>query len=122
MGKTLRDLSRAVVQSMAGKMREAGLLPVQVDWASRATVCERCPLRVIRCGVSYCGKPFLNQVSRQPDIDGCGCPTRVKAKSPSEHCPLNSHHRAATSTGKTCDCKWCSVALPPSLSGALNQR
>ena len=108
---TFRDLSRAAAKSAAARMREAGLLPVRVDWVRRATECERCPLRVIRCGVSYCGKPFLNQISRQPEVDGCGCPTRVKAKAPDEHCPLNSQNRAAAPTGKTCDCKWCDLIV-----------
>lgn len=106
---TFRDLSRAAVKSAASKMRSAGLLPVRVDWARRATVCERCPLRVIRCGVSYCGKPFLHQVSRRPDSDGCGCPTREKARSPEEHCPLNPQNRAAVTSPRACDCKWCSL-------------
>jgi hypothetical protein len=81
-------------------------------WAERAAACETCPLRVIRCGVSYCGQPFLEKVDRDPAIDGCGCPCHAKAKSPTEHCPLNRFNRAVETTAAGgCTCKWCETHL-----------
>jgi hypothetical protein len=105
---TFAQISRAAAKAAAAKLRSAGLLRESVNWASRATVCERCPLRVIKCGVSYCGKPFLQQVERDPVVDGCGCPTRAKARDPREHCPLNTTHQARREHG-ACDCKWCAL-------------
>jgi len=86
-----------------------GLLKTQVDWAARASVCEGCPLMRVKKGVSYCGTPYLQQIDRDLVTEGCGCPTRQKAKSPEEHCPIDSHHRAATQLGGNCTCKWCAV-------------
>jgi hypothetical protein len=83
-----------------------GLLPSRVDWMARAEICERCPLRAKEKGISYCGRPFLQQIDRDPVIDGCGCPTIAKAKDPSEHCPVNARHQPA-SRGSGCNCKWC---------------
>ena|SRR5947209_7717592 len=103
-----KALSRAAAKSAAAKLRRGGMLPVRLDWAKRAEICERCPLRVVSRGVSYCGKPFLRQVTREP-TDGCGCPTRDKAKAPGEHCPLNRSHAAADHS--VCDCKWCTGSL-----------
>lgn len=77
-------------------------------WAERAAVCEKCPNRVVSGTASYCGKPFLNQINRDPVIDGCGCPTREKAKDPTEHCPINTRHQAAIES-PACDCKWCAI-------------
>ena len=107
LGTSFRALSRAAAKSAAAKLRGAGLLPLRVDWAGRAQICERCPLRVIRKGISYCGNPFLDQIDRDPTTEGCGCPTRDKAKSPSEHCPLTTHNRPAHTTAGQCNCKWC---------------
>jgi hypothetical protein len=64
----------------------------------------------VRAGVSYCGTPFLDQPVRDEPIDGCGCPTRAKARDPDEHCPLDANHRAAVRDGSHCTCKWCVVA------------
>jgi hypothetical protein len=104
---TFATLSRAAAKSAAGRLRRLGLLPEAVDWARRATVCETCHLRTIRNGVSYCGPPLLHQITRDTAQDGCGCPTRAKAKAPQEHCPLNRRNGAATRSGAACDCKWC---------------
>jgi len=103
-------LSRAATKSASSRLRRLGLLPVKVDWVARATVCERCPLRVVQCGVSYCGTPFLRMPLRDPVVDGCGCPTREKARDPNEHCPLDAHHEKAIRTGDVCTCKWCALA------------
>ena len=103
-------LTRAATKSGASRLRQLGLLPVRVDWVARATVCERCPMRVVKCGVSYCGTPFLGMPVRDPLVDGCGCPTRAKAQDPEEHCPIDSRHRAPTDVTGECTCKWCSVA------------
>src|SRR5258708_38824896 len=105
---TFKVLSRAAAKSAASKLRRAGLLPVRVDWSQRAETCERCPLRVVRKGVSFCGRPFFEQVDRDNATDGCGCPTHEKAKDPGEHCPLNTRHQPAVS-GSNCDCKWCGL-------------
>lgn len=102
-------LSRAAAKSAASRLRQFGILPESVDWARRAAVCETCHLRTIRAGVSYCGQPLLQQISRDPQ-DGCGCPTRAKAKSPDEHCPLDRSNQPAVQSGDRCTCKWCSPA------------
>jgi hypothetical protein len=103
-------LSRAAAKSAAAKFRSLRLVPVRVNWPARASVCERCPMRVISGKVSYCGTPFLRKVVRDPQIDGCGCPTIAKAKDPKEHCPLNVRNEPARSVDGACDCKWCARA------------
>ena len=103
-------LTRAAAKSAASRLRSLGLLKTQSDWTARAMVCERCPLRVVRGGVSYCGTPFLDEPLRDAATDGCGCPTKAKARDPNEHCPLDARHRpAVTSPAGGCTCKWCSA-------------
>ncbi len=80
---------------------------MRVDWVARATACERCPLRVVKCGVSYCGTPFAGMPVRDPGIDGCGCPTREKARDGAEHCPIDTSHQPARTIDGDCTCKWC---------------
>jgi hypothetical protein len=108
-GSRLATLSRAAAKSAASRLRRLGLLPQAANWAARAALCERCPLRVIRGGRSYCGEPFLSRIAREP-TDGCGCPTHAKAKDAAEHCPLDAGHRPAASDGDRCSCKWCALA------------
>jgi hypothetical protein len=79
------------------------------NWALRAEICSRCPLSVSQCGKLYCGKPFLRQIDRHEPTEGCGCPVKLKAKDPDEHCPRNAHYDAS-SKDEACDCVWC-VAL-----------
>jgi len=106
------------VLSIAGALKKAGgswkrrlgLTGPASGWESRAAVCERCHLRVIQCGVSYCGKPFLHQILRTDAIDGCGCPCQEKAKTPGEHCPLDIHNHPANHAKNPCNCKWCNAA------------
>jgi hypothetical protein len=98
---------RAAAKATAAKIRSAGLVREHARWTERAAVCERCPLRVIQCNRSYCGKPFLQLPARDLTVDGCGCPCREKAKDPSEHCPLTSDHQASRQAGGRCNCKWC---------------
>jgi len=100
-------LSRAAAKYATAVARRAGAGSVHPDWAHRASVCERCPLRVIVGTVSYCGQPMHRKMLRDPATDGCGCPTREKAKSPEEHCPLTVRHVPAETIGAACDCKWC---------------
>jgi hypothetical protein len=102
-------LSRAAAKAAAAKLRGIGALRARADWPARATICERCPMRVVSGSKSYCGTPFLTMVERDPSIDGCGCPTIAKAKDPEEHCPLNARNQAANREGARCDCKWCRV-------------
>ena len=102
-------LSRAAAKSAASRLRRLGILRESVDWARRATVCEGCHLRVIHDRVSYCGRPILENVVRDEAHEGCGCPTREKAKSPGEHCPLDWNHRGARKLPEGCTCKWCNV-------------
>jgi hypothetical protein len=104
---TFAALSRAAAKSAASRLRRLGVLPEAVKWSHRAAVCEACPLRTIHAGVSYCGRPLLRQIDRDPAQDGCGCPTRAKAKAPDEHCPIDSANRPAARTNGPCTCKWC---------------
>lgn len=66
-------------------------------------------MRVVQCGTSYCGKPFLRQIERDQATDGCGCPTRKKAKDPAEHCPITRLGVLATRRETGCNCKWCAT-------------
>ncbi len=113
----LVSLSRATVKAGAARLRSLGLLPVRIDWAARASVCERCPMRVVQCGVSYCGTPFLRMPLRDPVVDGCGCPTREKARDPREHCPIDAHHAEARGDDGRCTCKWCTLTPSPAGGG-----
>jgi hypothetical protein len=103
-----RDVSKAMAKAAGARLRQIGVLPASISWTTRATICERCPLKVVRRGVSYCGTPFLQKIDRDPVADGCGCPTREKAKSPAEHCPVDYRHRQAVQGTIGCTCKWCS--------------
>jgi hypothetical protein len=107
---TLKLLSRAAAKSAAARFRNIGIGSTALDWPARAEMCERCPLRRIHRGVSYCGSPFLRHVHREPHLDGCGCPTQAKAKSPQEHCPLDAHHEPAQIISGRCNCKWCTLS------------
>jgi hypothetical protein len=103
-------LSRAAAKYTASVLRRAGASAVHRDWPARATICETCPMRVLVGKVSYCGQPVQRQPVRDAAVDGCGCPTREKARSPEEHCPFTPAMRPATaerSDGGRCDCKWC---------------
>jgi len=104
---TFASLSRAAAKYAGAIARRAGAGSVHPDWAARASLCERCPMRVLVGNVSYCGQPLQWKPVRDVAEEGCGCPTRDKAKSPDEHCPLTAAHRAATTSAR-CDCKWCS--------------
>ena len=64
-------------------------------------------LRVIQCGRSYCGKPFLQLPNRDDAVDGCGCPTIAKAKDGNEHCPIDVRHQPCKEVDGSCNCKWC---------------
>jgi len=102
-------LSRAAAKAASARLRLLSLLPSKADWSARAALCERCPMRVLHMGASYCGKPFLHRIDRDPALDGCGCPTRDKAKAPEEHCPIDPQNRPALKNGATCSCKWCAL-------------
>jgi hypothetical protein len=101
------SLTRAAARFAGAIARRAGAGSVHPDWAARAALCERCPIRVGVGRVSYCGQPLHRKPNRDQADDGCGCPTREKARDPSEHCPLNGAHRAAQTHPDRCDCKWC---------------
>jgi hypothetical protein len=101
-------LSRAAARYTASVLRRGGASAVHRDWPARAAVCETCPMRVLVGNVSYCGQPAYRQPVRDPALDGCGCPTRDKARSPQEHCPMTPAMRPVRSSdGDRCDCKWC---------------
>jgi hypothetical protein len=106
----LRSASRAMAKQAGARLRAMGLLREQTDWAARAEICERCPMRVVHKGISYCGKPFLELPNRDESKDGCGCPTRAKAKDPAEHCPITPRHLPSSRENGVCDCKWCHAA------------
>ncbi len=106
----LAMLSRAAAKAAGARLRRLGVIRTAGDWAARAAACERCPLRRVYQGVTYCGRPFLQQAARDPAVDGCGCPTVDKARSPAEHCPLDRHNRPAVDSDSGCTCKWCGLA------------
>ena len=101
-----------MAKAAAARLRGLGMLNVATDWERKAAVCERCPLRVVKCGVSYCGNPYLQQIDRDPAIDGCGCPCREKAKTPGEHCPIDRTYRPAA-LKEPCTCRWCDGKSEP---------
>jgi len=105
--------SRAAARYAGAIARRAGAAKVHPQWTTRAALCEQCPLRVGVGKVSYCGQPLHRKPDRDVAEEGCGCPTREKAKSPSEHCPLTPLHRAAQSGEGRCDCKWCATGVKP---------
>lgn len=105
---SFKTLSRAAAKSAAAKLRTAGALHVSVDWRRRLEICKSCPLHTERRGISYCGKPLLEQVRRDP-VEGCGCPVRAKSQNPAEHCPVNATH--FTANRSVCDCKWCRATI-----------
>jgi len=115
-----KSLGRAAAKSAGAKLREFGVFADKVEWAQRAAICERCPMRVIFRGTSHCGKPFTHQIDRDDAIDGCGCPTVAKAKDPSEHCPVDHQFRAAVNANGICTCKWC--VANQSLTSSANLR
>ena len=108
-------LSRAAAKSAGARLRGAGVLRVDPNWASRVAVCKGCSLRTVANGVPHCGKPLLRQVRRAAD-GGCGCPIEAKAKTPGEHCPLNNTGQPRSQTPAACDCQWC-VGQPAERSG-----
>ncbi|HEX8323063.1 MAG TPA: hypothetical protein VF595_04040 [Tepidisphaeraceae bacterium] len=123
--KLLFTLARAAGKAATAKLRGVGMAAEAADWAVRAEICERCPLRVVKCGVSYCGQPLMRRIVRDPAVDGCGCPTRAKAKDPTEHCPITPRHEPShTMAGPGvagvigCGCKWCHAARPQILPAA----
>jgi hypothetical protein len=106
--------SRIVIRlAQAGVKRTASLFRAAsgrdfAGWADRAEVCARCPLVVVQCGKSYCGRPFLRQIDRDEPTEGCGCPIAPKAKDPSEHCPRDGRFSARTTDDAgACTCMWC---------------
>jgi len=102
-------LSRAAAKALSARFRQMGLSRAAPDWARRAAECERCPMRVVRAGTSFCGRPFLENIDRDPAIHGCGCPTHAKARDPREHCPLDARNRPAARIGGNCSCRWCAL-------------
>jgi hypothetical protein len=105
---SFRSISVAMAKAASARWRQLSGGRTAVDWVAREEVCARCPMQVISGGTSYCGTPFLRKIDRDPVLDGCGCPTRSKAKSPDEHCPVNANYEAAAEG--QCDCKWCALA------------
>jgi hypothetical protein len=122
MSLVFPSLGRAAVKFTSSILRRAGAGSVHPNWVARAEVCERCPLRVVAGNVSYCGQPFFRKPNRDEAEDGCGCPTRDKARDPDEHCPMTSRNQQSSPPGKRagpCDCKWCATNLPAPVSGLV---
>src|SRR4051812_36594636 len=112
-------ITKAAAKAASARLRKLAVLPTHRDWPARAAICERCHMRVLHRGVSYCGRPFLQEIDRDPVTDGCGCPTREKAKSPREHCPIDLHNSPARDISGRCNCKWCSGPLAASRINTL---
>ncbi len=108
-GSAFKVLSRAAAKSAAARLRRLGLLAMNTDWPRRAAACETCHMRIVKGGISYCGRPFLDKIHRDPAQDGCGCPTHEKARDPDEHCPLDWRNRPAHRLPDGCTCKWCNL-------------
>ncbi|HQY89681.1 MAG TPA: hypothetical protein PK402_13595 [Tepidisphaeraceae bacterium] len=88
--------------------RSVGVGANHPQWEARAEICQRCPLLHVKCGKTYCGRPFLQQIEREEATEGCGCPVNAKAKDPTEHCPRNAQWEASSKTqAGSCDCVWC---------------
>src|SRR5688572_25449731 len=104
---TWKRMGLAAAKATKAKLRGLGALSVDPEWSRRAAICETCPMRIVRRGISYCGRPLLEQPVRDLAIDGCGCPTIAKAKSPEEHCPLTVRNELVDLEAATCKCKWC---------------
>jgi hypothetical protein len=104
-------LAAAAVKATSAWARRFGFMENAANWEEKAALCERCHLRVLKCNVSYCGKPFLQHMDRDPSTEGCGCPCIEKAKSPGEHCPLDNRHLPAVNHDGNCTCKWCSLSV-----------
>jgi len=96
-----------MAQGASARLRRLGISSTAPQWADRAAICETCPMCVVRRGVSYCGTPFLQLIDRDPTVDGCGCPTRDKARSPQEHCPVDRNFKLPVMMGDRCTCRWC---------------
>jgi hypothetical protein len=109
--ETFATLSRAAARAARSRLRDVGWGRAAPDWPRRAQECERCPLRVIRAGTSYCGRPFTEMIARDPSVDGCGCPIRAKAQDPGEHCPLDHANHPAAVINRRCTCKWCTFVI-----------
>lgn len=100
-------LAQAGVKRTASLFRSVGGRDYE-GWTERAKVCARCPMVVVQCGKSYCGRPFLSQIARDEPTEGCGCPIAPKAKDPHEHCPRDEHFSARSSDDAgRCNCLWC---------------
>src|SRR5829696_6657554 len=106
-GSTWKRLSLAAAKAAKSRLRDFGTLRVDENWSERAAICETCPMRIVRRGVSYCGRPLLEQPVRDLATDGCGCPTIAKAKTPGEHCPLDARNALVQLHVSPCQCKWC---------------
>src|SRR4051794_20779013 len=92
-------LSRAAGKFVGAIARRAGASGTYADWAARAVICERCPMRVVAGRVSYCGQPLQRMPVRDDAEDGCGCPTHDKAQSADEHCPLTVRNQRSSAGG-----------------------
>ena len=101
------SLAKAVTKAVTASFRRWGAVSTAPNWPIRAAMCETCHLRVIRCGVSYCGRPYTEHPFRDESTEGCGCPCVDKAKDPGEHCPLDYHALPAHRDDGRCTCKWC---------------
>lgn len=121
---TLPSPARLFVRlSVAGTKRARSLFrradAEYAGWADRAATCARCPLNVVRCGKSYCGKPLLSQLDRDEATQGCGCPIHLKARDPAEHCPRTARFAASSRLDPArCDCLWCAATRGRAIADA----
>ena len=112
-GRSFATVTRAMARAAGAKLRAMAGSP-HPQWPGRARVCQTCHLLVVRDGTQYCGRPFLRLPVRDPAMEGCGCPVLQKAKSQSEHSPLNARQYPATANSAGCDCNWCRMHASPS--------
>lgn len=109
--RALVQIAFAGVKRAKAVFRSTGATPMAANWSDRAALCASCPLSMTQCGKLYCGKPFLRQIERIEHEQGCGCPVKLKAQDPAEHCPRTGRFEPSSKTDPaTCDCVWCVAA------------
>ena len=116
--RLLFTLARAAGKAAMSNLRGAGWTPEYQDWPARASVCERCPLQVVKVR-----QELLRSTAAPPRRPRSGrrwlwLPDGGQGQRPDRTLP---HHRPARtvalhSAGRIgCDCKWCDATRRPQI-------